>query len=64
MKTTVLRQHRGKKTSNAQERYSSEKQRNKALFGAATAAMHKAPPVTLPSLKVLTLEEIEAKYGK
>ena len=57
MKSLSLRQHRGK--------YSPEKRRQKAIAGAAKSKiLNEFKPVTLPEVKVLTLEEIERKYGK
>lgn len=65
MKSVTLIQHRKRVKSQSQGgRYAADKQQLRAVFGAARNRVNSPPPpVTLPSIRALTLAEIEAKYG-
>lgn len=66
MKSVTLHQHRKRPPSKPDNgaRYSSDKQKYRAVFGAAKNPISSpAKPVTLPTINALTLAEIEEKYG-
>lgn len=56
MKSVTLHQHRGS--------YEPDARRKKALAGGAKRVTQPTKPISLPTIKGLTLEEIEQKYGK
>ena len=66
MKTVTLRQHRVPQHRNrAKAKKAPDEMGKRAVFGAAKAREARdAPPITLPEVRFLTMDEIEKKYGK